>query len=102
MSELGYQKVDMKALNKKQLAEKPCTTCPMKSAKKNSQKRQFNSENEIIILKNQISEIEQKIKVLEKDKDTDPAVLQKYRTAILKNLEQINYIKNQSALKKLK
>jgi hypothetical protein len=102
MAQIGYQKVDMEALNKKQLTEKPCATCPMKSTNKNNQNRPINSAHEIIKLQNQIPELEQRIKTLNKDKNSDPAVLQKYQRALLNNLEQIKYLENQSVQKKLK
>ncbi len=90
MEQMGYQKVDLEALNKKQLAQKNCATCPLR-ANTNQQAAtpSINAAAEIETLNRQIPNLKQAIADLQNDPTADPAMLNKYQAALDYNNKKI-------------
>ena len=84
MNQLGFEKVDLTALNKKQIAQKSCSTCPFNQTNNNKKTTTIHPDQELTKLYNLIPEIKHQINLLTKDQNADPATLQKY-SAALKN-----------------
>jgi septal ring factor EnvC (AmiA/AmiB activator) len=95
IKELGYEKVDMAALAKKQAIKKPCSTCPMKKNTSKKPSTVVDSQNEIKKLKSQIPNLEQNITTLQNAPQANPAMLQKYQQALADNIKRIKDLQGQ-------
>ncbi len=82
MNQLGYEKIDLADLNKKQIAQKSCSTCPFNQTNNNKKTTIINPEQELTKLYNLIPQIKHQIDLLTKDQNADPATLKKYNAAL--------------------
>ena len=89
MNQLGYEKVELENLNKKQITQKPCSTCPLNQTNNNKKTTNINPQQELTKLYNLIPQIKHQIDLLTKDQNADPTTLQKYNTALKNTLYSI-------------
>ncbi|MCH2023978.1 MAG: hypothetical protein MK207_15990 [Saprospiraceae bacterium] len=89
MNELGYEKVDLTILNKKQINNNPCSGCTSKQINNNRKTNSIPSEEELKKLHKLVPKLKHQINLLTKNKNTAPAILQKYRTALKNTLKSI-------------
>jgi len=108
MKQLGYEKVDIAELAKKQAAKKPCSTCPIKRKKLSNQQansvsvhKSTTAENELPKLRAQLPNLEQRIADLKASPNSDPSALNKHEEALAATKRQIKKYEAEIQAKKL-
>lgn len=94
MEQMGYKKVDLKALSQQQAA-KPCTTCPRSKNKSTTTTASSNLTIELERHKSQIPKLEAIIKDMEKDTHADLDLLNKYKTTLVNKRDRIATIEHE-------